>query len=62
MLAAAYPGRHPGEDVMSSRWQEGDHVIPRGLLYLCSAHTGEDLEVTRATVWKAAVAAADQGD
>jgi glutamate-1-semialdehyde 2,1-aminomutase len=38
--------------------EEGVHVIPRGLLYVSSAHTDEDLEVTRAAARKAAVKAA----
>jgi glutamate-1-semialdehyde 2,1-aminomutase len=38
--------------------QERVQVIPRGLLYVSSAHTDEDLEVTRAAARKAAVTAA----
>jgi len=48
---------------------EGVHVIARGLLYISTEHTAEDLELTRAAIHRAAAAVAsgsvpgrDQGD
>jgi glutamate-1-semialdehyde 2,1-aminomutase len=38
---------------------EGIHVIPRGLLYVSTAHTAEDLAATRAAIARAAAQVAE---
>lgn len=40
--------------------EEGVHVIPRGLLYVSTAHTTADLDVTRDAITKAAARAAEK--
>jgi glutamate-1-semialdehyde 2,1-aminomutase len=40
--------------------EEGVHVIPRGLLYVSTAHTTADLDETRDAITKAAAAAAKE--